>query len=305
MQIERWESFGITHAGKCRVNNEDAVLAEDHAKIWAVADGMGGHAKGEFASKLIIGALSRVKLHDTLADRFSALEEAILNAHLALSAFSASSLNGDICGATMVVFVASENMGLCLWEGDSRLYRLRQGKLQQITADHSSSTTTVTGRLSVLVSRAVGAGHSKPEACAVFFKPDDLYLLCSDGLYNELTASEIEAILITNNTVSVLCQALLSEAMSKEARDNISCVLIKPVFTSGVFFHADEGKINSLLNRLSSDYEQKKITRDLYLNKIKELISCFDSFLRKHELLSNKKKKNRIGLWFLMFKFKS
>jgi serine/threonine protein phosphatase PrpC len=230
------ESFGVTHVGKRRAKNEDAIFENAECSMWAVADGMGGHAHGELASRWITEALlelSRSLAHYDLCERMLAVEASVGRVHERLLKFSADDLAGAVCGSTCIALVASQGMAVCLWSGDSRLYRIRDGVSERLTLDHVSRVTHADGRVSQYVSRAIGAGEMLLDAACLFFKPGDLYLLCSDGLYNELKDDDIAKILsqqVVGQPVGLaqLGENLLSRVMQTEARDNVSFVLVRP-----------------------------------------------------------------------------
>lgn len=273
------ESFGVTHVGKCRTKNEDAIFESADLAVWAVADGMGGHARGDLASSWITEALLGLSQSEasqgTLCARMLAVEESVGRVHERLLKFSADHLSGAICGSTCIALVASQGMAICLWSGDSRLYRVRDGVSERLTLDHVSVVTHSDGRVSQYVSRAIGAGEMLLDATCLFFKPNDLYLLCSDGLYNELDDATIASILtqqIADQAVGLaqLGQNLLGRAMQTEARDNISFILVKPVASfDSVEALISVGQTEQSLNQQFHQFRKVLRRENIYISQFK------------------------------------
>jgi len=283
------ESFGVTHVGKCRTKNEDAIFESADLAVWAVADGMGGHARGDLASGWITEALlglSRSEASQGLCARMLAVEESVGRVHERLLRFSADHLSGAICGSTCIALVASQGMAVCLWSGDSRLYRVRDGVSERLTLDHVSVVTHADGRVSQYVSRAIGAGEMLLDATCLFFKPDDLYLLCSDGLYNELDDVTIASILtqkIADQAVGLaqLGQSLLGCVMQTEARDNISFILVKPVASfDSVEALIRVGQTEQSLNQQFHQFRKVLRRENIYISQFRRpWLSLVDRFL--------------------------
>ena len=233
----RWQSFARTDPGKVRKYNEDAVLERPDLGVWAVADGMGGHQAGDVASRKIIQTLN--KLHFS-----SSLDSDILEARAALQLVNqellqiASTSDGQqIIGSTVVVLLAGLTHFACLWAGDSRLYRLRGHRLQQLTVDHCADEEPVeappgSGSVADLkknnvITRAIGAYEELDLDCNVFaVQSGDLFLLSSDGLDKELSFQEIEQVL-NENVYHESVEILLERVLQSRARDNVSAVVVK------------------------------------------------------------------------------
>ena len=127
-----FRSVSRTHTGLVRSHNEDALVERSDAGLWAVSDGMGGHAAGDVASGLVVTALRELP-----KDRISPLgiSEALEGVNDDLLARS-SGVQDRTMGATVTVLCSDGVNFFCLWAGDSRLYRLRKSKLTQLTRDH-------------------------------------------------------------------------------------------------------------------------------------------------------------------------
>lgn len=235
----RWRSWGACGPGLQRKLNEDAMVRRDDARLWAVADGMGGHRAGDVASATVQRGLEAVAPSKHIAEFAEQVESALQDANRQLRQLAAGSgVAGQVIGSTVVALLAAGNAYVFLWAGDSRLYRFRAGKLEQLTQDHSlfqdfarqgvltPEQIAEAGRCNV-ITRAVGAdetlqlsrGGDEAEA-------GDLYLLCSDGLNKELANGEIEAVLRKTEKESMV-RVLMEQAEKKGGRDNITVVVIE------------------------------------------------------------------------------
>lgn len=233
----RWISAAATDVGSKRRINEDALLERPDAGLWVVADGMGGHAAGDVASHAVVHPLSLVQRPDALADFVEAVEDALMSVNQQLRDYATQELGGRTVGSTVVVLLLSARTGVCLWAGDSRLYRLRGGQLSRISRDHSAVQEMVdAGAItqeeadrhpkSNVITRAVG-GSERLLVDAAVFAPEtgDTYLLCSDGLYNEVAEDVIrrKLALVPEDAV----KQLLDEALHNGGRDNVSMVVVR------------------------------------------------------------------------------
>lgn len=227
-----WESATETHPGKVRRTNEDAVLSRPDIGLWAVADGMGGHSGGAEASQLVIDALDEVGGADSLAELSVRVEAALHSANTRLTEGDRE----DISGSTVAVFICVGRQGRAIWAGDSRVYRYRDGHLQQLSRDHSQVEEWIAQGLidreaaryhptSNIITRAIGAQKTlEPEAVNVDAMPGDRFLICSDGLYNELSDIELSAKMAEQQCDATVRQ-LLALALDRGARDNVSVVI--------------------------------------------------------------------------------
>lgn len=233
-----WRSAQQTHRGNRRRTNEDAVLCRATDGLWAVADGMGGHQAGDVASQAITSALARVVLDGTLAEQVDVVEDTLLrvNDELRLHAHRAGA--GTTIGSTVVAMVAEQDVAVVLWAGDSRLYRLRERRLEQITRDHNPVSDLLdSGAVSEaealaadtnIVTRAVGGQTHLHLDLAVFdVAPRDTFLLCSDGLYRELEP-EMLAGTLAGPSLDYAADMLLAQCLAGAARDNVSLILARP-----------------------------------------------------------------------------
>ncbi|MCA3231491.1 MAG: serine/threonine-protein phosphatase [Cupriavidus sp.] len=235
----RWTSAACTDVGRVRTRNEDACLAVPERGIWAVADGMGGHAVGDFASRAIIQALSSLPDPDSL-------DGAAENARLAMQTVNqmlideALRMKVRVIGSTVVMLLACERRCSCLWAGDSRLYLLRDGHLKQLSRDHSQvERLKARGLITAeearhhpahnTITRAVGAASTLDlEQLTLEIGDGDVFLLCSDGLSNEVEDDQIAGLLApASMDPAAAADALLKQALDNGGRDNVSVVVIR------------------------------------------------------------------------------
>lgn len=233
-----WLSACETHRGKRRERNEDSVLERADAFLWAVADGMGGHSAGDVASRSIRDALQNLPLTGSLADRVDRVEDVLYAVNEDLRVQAQDCTGGRSMGSTVVTMLADKRVGVVLWAGDSRLYRLRDTSLELITRDHNPifdlldsgavSESEVLAADTHVITRAVG-GHTELFLDVAVFdiEPSDTYLLCSDGLYREVELIELITQLSRDDVYSA-ARGLLDKGLASEARDNLSFVVLRP-----------------------------------------------------------------------------
>ena len=234
----QWQSAELTHRGKRRKNNEDSVLSRPESGLWAVADGMGGHMAGDVASQAITDSLRGLKLRGSLPDAVDAVEDTLVTINDKLRLHARTECQGGTVGSTVVTLIARDEVGVALWAGDSRLYRYRAGRLEQVTRDHNPVSDLLdSGTVSEadaqttdtnIITRAVGGQPELNLDVAVFdVGPDDTYLLCSDGLYREVDDAALLNQL-QGNGLQEVADGLLQMCLDGAARDNVSLVLARP-----------------------------------------------------------------------------
>ena len=252
--------------GRVRQGQEDFLLADRELALFAVADGMGGHRGGEIASHLAVETLDRLakeRLDDEpLTSEW--LARAVQQANDALVARAAddSSLKGmgtTLCALALVQGDGYKALGV-VNVGDSRLYLLKDGELEQITEDHSLvATLERQGRLTRaeaavhpqrnIVTRALGI-DSKVMVDSWEIAPvvGDRYLLCSDGLFNELDDNRIAATLRRLADPDDAARELVRLANEAGGRDNITCVVVDVAEDSGETIVSDGDRILSAVH---------------------------------------------------------
>ena len=226
----------LTDVGKVRAVNQDALVVDEELCLYGVADGMGGHNGGETASAgardgVIAALQGKEPSLDALRDAITAANAAIFQQQAA-----DESLSG--MGTTLSVIWMSEHFVYLGHVGDSRVYRFREGKLEQMTDDHSLVGELVrAGYLTPeqaenhpnknVILRAVGTEEGIDIDLAVEErKPGDLWLICSDGLHGMVKDDKMEAILSVN-TAEAAANILMDAALAAGGRDNISVVLVQ------------------------------------------------------------------------------
>lgn len=232
----QWYSSAGTTVGKHRKINEDAYLESPDIGLWAVADGMGGHSAGDVASQCVIDALGTLVATGNL-DSFTAYTTECLHTINTDLLEMAGNLGKDrIIGSTVVVMLAVGWRCAGIWAGDSRLYQFRDGKLTQLTQDHSMAAelslqdippeeASGTEAASNIVTRALGAESDLSFDVVTFdAQVGDRYLLCSDGLIKEVQHQEIETIL-KQEPYQESAQRLIELALQRGARDNVTVVV--------------------------------------------------------------------------------
>lgn len=204
--------------------------------IWAVADGMGGHAAGDIASRAVIDSLLDLEPAADLRKCVRSVRVAMQKVNESLI-LAAKRRWRQIVGSTVAVLLLSDDRYICLWAGDSRIFLLRNQQLKQLTQDHSQVEEMISkGRItraqaesmpgSSAITRAVGVMESlELDIVSGKTQEGDTFLLCSDGLYNELPPSEI-AQLLSANDPRIAADGLVDRALQGRARDNISVVVV-------------------------------------------------------------------------------
>ena len=134
-----WHSESYTDTGQRRSINEDAVLDLHEQQLWLVADGMGGHSNGDYASQLLTRTLRQFQASRLPAVSKARLVKSLDDCNAQLLA-KADKEQVDVIGCTVVLLQARNDSLLCSWSGDSRAYRLRNGELLQMTRDHSQQS---------------------------------------------------------------------------------------------------------------------------------------------------------------------
>jgi protein phosphatase len=234
-----WETCALTDEGKRRSHNEDSILALPDDGIFVVADGMGGHAAGDVASRMVCDAIEAMDTKGTLPQIVDRFDDTVIKANKSIRAHSDEHFEGKTMGCTIISMLASGNVGVCLWAGDSRLYQVRDGEMKQISRDHDPLEELVeSGQLtpeqadehpdSSVITRAVGGQPDLHlDIIAFDIQPDDVYMLCSDGLYREVLRDEIHQILGNEQPTDETAKRLLNLALERGARDNVSVIVVR------------------------------------------------------------------------------
>ncbi|WP_174279647.1 PP2C family protein-serine/threonine phosphatase [Sphingomonas bacterium] len=231
-----FESAARSHVGCVRKLNEDRVLSRPDVGLWAVADGMGGHQAGDLASGMLVDTLAAIELLGSGYAFLEDVQESVQRVNRTLVAHARLSRPGTVIGSTLVVLLAYEGHFACLWAGDSRAYRLRGGRMEQITRDHSMVQELIdSGALqradapgygrSNVITRAVGVNDRLAlDVASGPIERGDLFLLCSDGLTGMMSDHEIALALARDGIGAV--DPLLVTTLERRAKDNVSMVIV-------------------------------------------------------------------------------
>ena len=248
------EFAAVTDIGKIREKNEDNVLISSDLGLGIVADGMGGHSAGEVASNIAVSVLAetvrkvdegKLKIPDTFLPKLDYTERKMLMAanlaNMAIYSTAQSSSVYKMMGTTMTGVIFHNDTAVAVHVGDSRLYLFREGKIVQITTDHSLVNEQVRrglltraeadrSKIQNVLTRAMGIKKDIEFDLLKFpIKVGDMMLLCSDGLYKGLREADMSQILQSGKDLSLvkLCKQLVRASNDKDGQDNISAVLIK------------------------------------------------------------------------------
>ena len=258
------EMTSVTDTGQARSQNEDFVAVDADDGLAILADGMGGYNAGEIASGMTVtllmqglkGRLPELSPEPHALETQVREQVSIVNAAVYDTARTRPQCAG--MGTTLVLAVFHDNRLLAAHIGDSRLYRLRGGQLTQLTRDHSLVQEQIdSGMISKeeapwssnknLVTRALGVDPEVPLDVNVYdTAPNDMYLLCSDGLTDMVTLSDIQAAMeLMGNTLPLAAHEMVKLANEQGGRDNISVALVKVLKP----FPAQRGFLQSLWSR--------------------------------------------------------
>ena len=232
-----WTSASRSHPGRVRAINEDAWLEQPQSGAWAVADGMGGHALGEFASRMAVHCLAALSAPKALPPHLAAAQARLREANRRLRA-EALRRDVPIIGTTIAALLVAGRDCACVWAGDSRVYRLRAARLQQLTCDHSqlqaARMSGTAGAVDVtlerppanVITRALGAADEiELDSVVIDVQDGDVFLLCSDGLSNEVDEASIVQALLPGRC-KFAADTLLDLALARGGHDNITAVVV-------------------------------------------------------------------------------
>jgi protein phosphatase len=248
------KAVGLSHVGRQRQHNEDSFLVADQAHLYLVADGMGGHAAGEIASRIAVDSISEFIFHSKEDDgtwphaydenyrkttnRLMAAVR-IANTRVLEAMRKDARLRG--MGTTVVACLADEDFLAVAHVGDSRAYLIRDGQLSRLTNDHSwvfeqvqagmlTEAEAEKHPLRNVITRALGGALSvNPDAAEVETKSGDIVLLCSDGLTGMVPEEEILRLVTENQDLDQACQQLIDKANERGGLDNVTAILVKSV----------------------------------------------------------------------------
>ena len=241
-----------THTGLKRKNNEDNYLigagdkfANNYGRLIAVADGMGGHAYGEIASKIACEGLAKIfkvkppSDNDIFYYSIHQLENTIHQLHNKILDESLKNSAYEGMGTTLSVLLFMKDKALIAHVGDSRIYRLRQERLECLTVDHTMAQFLIAEKeffpedainhpARNILTQALGIEIEKIDTRVEAIKPGDLFLLCSDGLYDMVSDDDLlELLTVPPPSKQSVCGQLMDAAMNNGGRDNVTVIVVK------------------------------------------------------------------------------
>ena len=241
--------------GLKREKNEDSFLVVDqpgpgqdiqrHGRLYVVADGMGGHPGGEIASQIACRGMmdyyransDHRRKSDDLAARLKHLKASIYKVHDQIIEYGRTHKEFENMGTTLSALVLTKHKALIAHVGDSRIYRLRQGRLVQLTEDHTMAQLFIRmGYLTAekvanhpirhVMSQAVGQGIDDIFTRVEDVNGKDIFVLCSDGLFGMVSDEAIEDILLQHPAVKDQCRCLVAKALENGGRDNVTVMVV-------------------------------------------------------------------------------
>ncbi len=229
------ECYGASHIGYVRQENQDVWMAMPSEGVFFLADGMGGRKGGLMAASLATDVLAEqlssinISHLSSISEITDCVKNAFMTANLTIlnQAHKQAELEG--MGTTLLLLWILSDVAIIAHVGDSRLYLLRKDRLQQLTQDHGfyAPNKEKTGSRWVL-SRAVGVtSHLEVSIQVLAHQPGDLFMLCTDGLSSSMSGEQMKACLIQNKTLDLQASALISGALNRGGRDNITFILVK------------------------------------------------------------------------------
>lgn len=234
-------SFADTDVGRRRKNNEDAYLVDDELGLWVVADGMGGQAAGEVASRQAVETVHEMVLSGLRRNEGNSVERILESAVQAATymVFGMAELDSSKMGmgTTLTAVLRQPDRLILAQVGDSRVYRVREGRAMQLTEDHTLVNWQVSQGLITeeqarkskqknVITRAVGnRDYVQVDILPCDVQPNDIFVLCSDGLYSYVKTDELPQFVAAGAAPAV--QALIDLANKRGGKDNITVALVE------------------------------------------------------------------------------
>ncbi len=239
------EAYALTDTGRVRSMNQDYIYASPEKvgslpDLFLVADGMGGHKAGDYASRFMVENLVVYLNHRQGGPCVTQLKDGIKTVNKALYEMSLEREEFQGMGCTLVAAVIEDGVLYAANIGDSRLYLIHDGVIRQITRDHSYVEEMVAmgmmkrgsadyNRKKNIITRAAGIqADIEPDFFEEELGPEDYILLCSDGLSNMVDNDTMCSIILSEGTLKEKAERLIAEANERGGTDNIAAVLVKP-----------------------------------------------------------------------------
>jgi len=231
---KRWFSCAASDVGHVRRTNEDSFLDAREQGLWVVADGMGGHSRGDRASQTIIEEMQSFAATDDAENDLNDLVARMARANN----FCRTETDGQVMGSTVVALYVNAGKGYVIWAGDSRIYRLRDDDWVQLTDDHSlvqelyrlgelTAEEAENHPSSNVITRAIGVSDELDvQVRQISVESGDRYLLCSDGLFKDVQRHEVAAN-IRHPAPQMALDALVSLALKRGGTDNVTAIVVQ------------------------------------------------------------------------------
>lgn len=244
MREVNFKSFGESDIGLGRINNEDVFAQMPTEKFFILADGMGGHKAGEVAAnETVVHICNSIrKAHQmphSEEEWKDILEKSVIAANAHVFALSETNQEMQGMGTTLCMALIANEILITAHVGDSRIYRVRKGRLTRMTKDHSMKNDLIDkGELDEslalsfpyknVITRAIGTQKTvSPEVCATPIQKEDIYLLCSDGVSDPLSDAQIHDVIDMDDSPRAITENLILEAKKAGGNDNITAITIK------------------------------------------------------------------------------
>jgi len=230
----RWFSCAATDVGHVRKTNEDSFLDAQEQALWVVADGMGGHSRGDRASQAIIESLVDFSASSSPRENLTDIIDRLGKAN----DICREAADGQVMGSTVAVLHIHEDKAYVLWAGDSRIYRVRGEEFSQLTDDHSLvQELHRLGELTAdeaenhpsqnVITRAIGVSDDLDvQVRQVELVAGDRFLLCSDGLFKDVKSAEVETNLRDPSPRQALA-ASVELALRRGGTDNVTAIVVQ------------------------------------------------------------------------------
>lgn len=236
-RIFRIDSEGRSDVGRVRDLNEDSLLIRPDIGLWAIADGMGGHDAGDFASQTLVGELDHLAPAQSAPELLTAMEDRVIAANETLRQTARARGEDAVIGCTLASLVIFGGAYACVWSGDSRVYRVRNGSIEQISRDHTEAQELVDrGTITAAEAKVWPRKNVITRAIGVFDTPElemvqgriedgDLFVLCSDGLTEHVRDHEILGAAAARPLARV-CDQLIEMTLQRGAKDNVTVIAV-------------------------------------------------------------------------------
>jgi serine/threonine protein phosphatase PrpC len=230
------EAGAATHVGRVRRQNEDNYLVATRCGLWAVADGMGGHEAGDIASRLVVEELAAIGIPASASELLASCEQHIVSANSQLKKLGDE--RGALIGTTVAVLLIFGGHFAAVWSGDSRIYRIRRHRIEQISVDHTEVQELISqGKLTAeearawpgrnVITRAIGVSDNPElEIKGGALESGDIFVICSDGLTAHVEDKEILT-LASAHRPQQACDLLVTLTLERGAVDNVTVVAVR------------------------------------------------------------------------------